>query len=243
MGAIFLESYLAMVWHVMVRFGKWDDILAEPLRTDEAVFPGTMATQHYARGVAYASLGKVPEAEAEQALFLTALENPALAGRVLHNNKLYQKPEEGPCILEVNAAVLAGEIEYRKQFLAKAAGEAADFAAAFDHLRRGVTLSLNLAYNEPWGQAQPVRHILGALLLEQGEVAEAEAVYRADISLWKDNMWGLLGLKNCLEARGDAADELAAVSAKHAERSSRADVVPTKTCFCAQDSLAPSCCS
>ena len=139
--------------------------------------------------------------------------------------------------------MLTAEIEYRKQFLAKAAGEAADFTVAFDHLRRGVTLSLNLAYNEPWGQAQPVRHILGALLLEQGEVAEAEAVYRADIKLWKDNMWGLLGLKNCLEARGDAADELAAVSAKQAERSSRADVVPTKTCFCAQDSLAPSCCS
>ena len=88
MGAVFLESYLSMVWHVMVRFGKWDDILAEPLRTDEAVFPGTVATQHYARGVAYASLGKVPEAEAEQALFLKALENPALAGRVLHNNKI-----------------------------------------------------------------------------------------------------------------------------------------------------------
>ena len=51
---------------------------------------------------------------------------------------------------------------------------------------------------------QPVRHILGALLFEQGEIEEAEAVYRADIKLWKDNMWGLLGLKLCLEARGDA---------------------------------------
>ena len=70
-----------------------------------------------------------------------------------------------------------------------------DFTAAFDHLRRGVNLSLNLAYNEPWGQMQPVRHILGALLFEQGEIEEAEAVYRADIKLWKDNMWGLLGLK------------------------------------------------
>ena len=106
-------------------------------------------------------------------------------------------------------AVLDGEIEYRRQFLAKARGEASDFTAAFDHLRRGVDLSLNLAYNEPWGQMQPVRHILGALLHEQGEIEEAEAVYRADIKLWKDNMWGLLGLKLCLEARGDAPEELA----------------------------------
>ena len=89
---------------------------------------------------------------------------------------------------------------------------ASDFTAAFDHLRRGVKLSLNLAYNEPWGQMQPVRHILGALLHEQGEIKEAEAVYRADIKLWKDNMWGLLGLKLCHEARGDAPEELAEVT-------------------------------
>ncbi len=51
------------------------------------------------------------------------------------------------------------------------------------------------------------------LLHEQGEIEEAEAVYRADIELWKDNMWGLLGLKLCLEDRGDAPEELAEVTA------------------------------
>ena len=64
----------------------------------------------------------VPEAEAEQLLFVEALENPALQGRVLHNNLMYQDPSEGPCILLVNDAVLAGEIEYRRQFQAKARG-------------------------------------------------------------------------------------------------------------------------
>ena len=242
MGAIFLESYVTMPWHVMIRFGKWDEILAEPMYSDKEVFPATIATQHYARGVAYASKGMVPEAEAEQALFYEALENPALAGRVLHNNLMYQDPSEGPCILLVNAAVLDGEIEYRRQYLAKENGDSYDFTEAFDHIRRGVDLSLNLAYNEPWGQMQPVRHILGALLFEQGEYEEAEAVYREDIKLWKDNMWGLLGLKMCLEARGDAPDELAEVTALFNERSSRADVVPSVTCFCAQTKDEPSCC-
>ena len=208
MGAIFLESYVTMPWHVMIRFGKWNEILDEPLHTDRNVFPAAIATQHYARGVAYASMGMVPEAEAEQVLFKEALQNPALAGRVLHNNLMYQEPSDGPCILLVNDAILDGEIEYRRQYLAKENGQDADFTVAFDHLRRGVDLSLNLAYNEPWGQMQPVRHILGALLLEQGEVEEAEEVYRADIELWKDNMWGLLGLKLCLEARGDTSGEL-----------------------------------
>ena len=242
MGAIFLESYVTMPWHVMIRFGKWNEILNEPLHTDRDVFPAAIATQHYARGVAYASMGMVPEAEAEQVLFKQALQNPALAGRVLHNNLMYQDPSEGPCILLVNDAILDGEIEYRRQYLAKEKGLDADFTVAFDHLRRGVDLSLNLAYNEPWGQMQPVRHILGALLLEQGEVEEAEAVYRADIDLWKDNMWGLLGLKLCLEARGDTSGELETVTSQFNERSSRADIIPAKTCFCAQDSKNDSCC-
>ena len=242
MGAIFLESYVTMPWHVMIRFGKWNEILNEPLHTDRDVFPAAIATQHYAKGVAYASMGMVPEAEAEQVLFKEALQNPALAGRVLHNNLMYQDPSEGPCILLVNDAILDGEIEYRRQYLAKEKGQHADFTVAFDHLRRGVDLSLNLAYNEPWGQMQPVRHILGALLLEQGEVEEAEAVYRADIDLWKDNMWGLLGLKLCLEARGDTSGELEKVTSQFEERSSRADIIPAKTCFCAQDSKNDSCC-
>lgn len=242
MGAIFLESYVTMPWHVMIRFGKWNEILNEPLHTDRDVFPAAIATQHYARGVAYASMGMVPEAESEQVLFKEALQNPALAGRVLHNNLMYQDPSEGPCILLVNDAILDGEIEYRRQYLAKEKGQDADFTVAFDHLRRGVDLSLNLAYNEPWGQMQPVRHILGALLLEQGEVEEAEAVYRADIDLWKDNMWGLLGLKLCLEARGDTSGELEKVTSQFEERSSRADIIPAKTCFCAQDSVDDSCC-
>ena len=242
MGAIFLESYVTMPWHVMIRFGKWDDIIAEPMYSDKDIFPATIATQHYARGVAYASKGMVKEAEAEQILFKQALQNPALAGRVMHNNFMYQNPDEGPSILNVNDAILEAEIEYRRQYISKENGLSYDFTAAFEELRRGVDLSLNLAYNEPWGQMQPVRHILGALLLEQGEVEEAEEVYRADIELWKDNMWGLLGLKLCLEARGDDTGELEKVAKLFEERSVRADIKPAKTCFCAQESVEKSCC-
>ena len=242
MGAIFLESYVTMPWHVMIRFGKWDDIIAEPMYSDKDIFPATIATQHYARGVAYASKGMVKEAEAEQILFKQALQNPALAGRVMHNNFMYQNPDEGPSILNVNDAILEAEIEYRRQYISKENGSSYDFTAAFEELRRGVDLSLNLAYNEPWGQMQPVRHILGALLLEQGEVEEAEEVYRADIELWKDNMWGLLGLKLCLEARGDDTGELEKVAQLFEERSVSADIKPAKTCFCAQEIVEKSCC-
>tara|TARA_B100001121_G_scaffold310756_1_gene346015 strand:- start:24798 stop:26558 length:1761 start_codon:yes stop_codon:yes gene_type:complete len=241
MGAIFLESYVTMPWHVMIRFGKWEEIINEPMYDDKDAFPATIATQHYARGVAFASMGLVPEAEAEQALFKEALQNPALVGRMMHNNFMYQDPNEGPSILNVNASILEAEIEYRRQYLAKKDGKEHDFTAAFEELRRGVDLSLNLAYNEPWGQMQPVRHILGALLLEQGHIEEAEQVYRDDISLWKDNMWGLLGLKLCLEAKGDTTGELEKVTKLFTERSSRADIIPTRTCYCAQQVVKDDC--
>ena len=241
MGAIFLESYVTMPWHVMIRFGKWEEIINEPMYDDKDAFPATIATQHYARGVAFASMGLVPEAEAEQALFKEALQNPALVGRMMHNNFMYQDPNEGPSILNVNASILEAEIEYRRQYLAKMDGKEHDFTAAFEELRRGVDLSLNLAYNEPWGQMQPVRHILGALLLEQGHIEEAEQVYRDDISLWKDNMWGLLGLKLCLEAKGDTTGELEKVTKLFTERSSRADIIPTRTCYCAQQVVKDDC--
>ena len=68
-------------------------------------------------------------------------------------------------------------------------------------------------------------------------------MYRADIKLWKNNMWGLLGLKNCLAKKGGADAELAEVSALFTERSCRADEVPTVTCFCAQAKVeAAACC-
>ena len=76
-------------------------------------------------------------------------------------------------ILAVAAEMLDGEIAYRS----------GDFDEAFAHLRRAVELDDNLPYDEPWGWMQPARHALGALLLEQGRVQEAEAVYRADLGL------------------------------------------------------------
>ena len=240
MGAVFLESYVSMPWHVMVRFGKWDDILAEPLRTDAAVFPGAIVVQHYARGVAFASKGNVAEAEAEQKKFLAACESPALGYRVQHNVPI--KAQNA-----IQGKILEGEIAYRKAYLAKAGGNAAaDFSGAWAPLEEAVEMSLNLPYNEPWGQMQPVRHILGALKFEQGLVEEAEAVYRADIKLWKDNMWGLLGLKLCLEAKGGAAaaEELKEVTRKFAAASARADAgAPKATCFCAQVAMKKGCCS
>src|SRR5262249_8202930 len=102
-------------------------------------------------------------------------------------------------------AMLDGELGYRR----------GDCEAAFAHLRRSVELAAARPYDEPWGWMQPTRHAIGALLLEQGRVAEAEAIYRSDLGLdgklsracqHPDNLWSLHGLHECLTRRGERVE-------------------------------------
>ena len=226
--ADFFESYLSIRQHVLIRFGKWQEILAQALPEDAALYCNTTAMIHYAKGVAHAALDDVGAAETEQALFRAA------AGTVPPSRKLHNIP----CVplLAVAEEMLAGEIAYR----------AGAHDKAFAHLRAAVALEDALPYDEPWGWMQPVRHALGALLLEQGRAAEAEEVYRADLGLGgslpraqihPENVWALRGLLDCLEKRGDA-DEAAKIRARVDIAAARADLPVKASCFCARKSAA-----
>jgi hypothetical protein len=112
---------------------------------------------------------------------------------------------------------------------------------AFSRLRAAVALEDALPYDEPWGWMQPIRHALGALLLEQGRAAEAEAVYREDLGLGgslpraqihPDNLWALRGLLECLERRGERA-EAALIRQRLGFAAARADLPVATSCFCA----------
>ena len=81
----------------------------------------------------------------------------------------------------------------------------------------------------------PSRHALGALLLEQGRVAEAEAVYRQDLRLHPDNGWALHGLAECLHREG-RTEEMADVSARLQKAWARSDITLRASCFCRQGS-------
>ena len=133
-------------------------------------------------------------------------------------------------ILAIAAAMLDGEVEYRKGAL----------EAAFTHLRRAVKLDDALPYDEPWGWMQPVRHALGALLLEHGRVEEAAAVYRADLGLddsaprvarHPDNVWALQGYVECLDRLG-WVDEAEAMRSNLDAARARADISVSTSCFC-----------
>jgi tetratricopeptide (TPR) repeat protein len=221
--ADFFESYASIRQHVLIRFGKWQEIVAQELPADRDLYCNTTAMIHYAKGVAHAALGGVPAAEAEQVLFREAVKRVPKS-RYLHNV---------PCVqlLAVAEEMLAGEIAYRR----------GEYDGAFTHLRAAIALEDALPYDEPWGWMQPIRHALGALLLEQGRVAEAESVYREDLGLGgslpraqihPDNLWALRGLLDCLQLRGEGA-EAALIGQRVEFAAARADQPVPVSCFCA----------
>jgi tetratricopeptide (TPR) repeat protein len=206
-----VDGFMPVPWHAMIRFGMWKEMLEEPM--PEGPYPIAKTLYHYARGVALAATGKVDEAVKEQAAF------EAAAKHVAPDAKIGINP--APPVIVVARHMLAGELLYRQ----------GKHAEAFAELRTAAESEDGLRYDEPSPWMQPVRHALGALLLEQGKVEEAEAVYRADLAKHKENGWSLHGLAECLRRSGKA-DEAKAVEQRFATAWKDADVQLKASCFC-----------
>ena len=220
--ADWLEGFVPMKMHALIRFGRWREIIATPLPSDPGLFCVTTAMIHYAKAVAHAASGGVASADAEAKLFESARQRVP-DSRYVFNNTCID-------ILAVAAEMMRGEIAYRK----------GNFSQAFAHLRKSVELDDNLPYDEPWGWMQPARHALGALLLEQGHVEQAAAVYRADLGFdgtlsrpcqHPDNVWSLHGYHECLVRLG-RVEEAGIIKTRLDIAMARAGVPVMASCFC-----------
>ncbi|AZO06828.1 hypothetical protein [Mesorhizobium sp. M2A.F.Ca.ET.043.02.1.1] len=227
-----VEGYHAMKSHVQVRFGRWREIIDDPMNSEPGLYVVTTALQHYAKGVAHATLRDFASAEHHRDLFNRQIENIPPERRFLSN------PTKTS--LAVGAALLDGELTYHQ----------GRHDEAYGHLRRAVELDDNLSYTEPWAWMHPPRHALAALLLDQGHATEAEQVYRDDLGLsgavqrcaqHPDNVWALHGLVECLKRRGEK-DELPGLQAKLATALVKADVPITSSCLCRTSVQADCCC-
>ncbi len=227
--ADYMESNLSMKTHVQIRFGRWHDIIAEPLPEDQTLYSYTTAILLYAKGVAHAAIGSVAEAELAREEFMAARARVP-ESRYQHNNQCID-------LLAVAQQMLDGEIEYRKE----------NYDVAFAHFREAIALEDALPYDEPWGWMQPVRHALGALALEQGLIDVAEKAYREDLGLagnlpraciHPDNIWSLKGLDACLERRGagDTA-EAKLIRQRLMLAAARSDLPVGASCHCAQAAM------
>jgi tetratricopeptide (TPR) repeat protein len=204
-----VDGFLAAPLEVLLRFGRWEEVLAEP--APAATFPLARALRHFCRAVALAALGRPTEARDEQKRFRDG------AARVPKDAAFGNNAAAD--LLGVAERMLEGELLYRE-------GKA---DAAFAALREGVAREDALRYDEPPDWIQPVRHSLGAALLKSGRAAEAEAVYLEDLRRWPENGWSLLGLAKALRAQGK---DPAGAEARFAKAWAGADVAPSSSCLC-----------
>ena len=178
-----LEVITPIVYWTYVTFGRWDEILAEPLPPAELRFATAQA--HYARGMAYAAKGQWNDAEGELEAVAGTAENYAEG--------------DSKTAVKIAQAALAGEIELRR----------GDADAAVEHFETAVELENSLTYSEPPTWYYPMRQSLGKALLVAGHAQEAESVYREDLARFLENGWSLYGLYQCLEAQGKTQEATA----------------------------------
>jgi len=208
------DGFMPTTLHVMLRFGKWNEILEEPELEEWRLL--SRAERHYARSVALAALGRTEEARGEIAKM------DALAAEMTDEWKMGNNSAKE--VLAIARKMAQGEVAFRE-------GKPDE---AFALLREAVVMEEALRYDEPPGWMQPVRHALGALLLAEGRAAEAEEVYRADLVRHPNNAWSLLGLEQALRKQEltAEADELAP---RVRDVWARADVKPVASCYCHPD--------
>ena len=182
--AVYLESYGTMDIHILVRFGRWKQILALELPKNPRLMLYRAACVHYAKAIAYANLKDIDAAKEAASEYEELRALPDGKKRLLHNNSVAD-------LLDIDSLMIQGEIAYFEGLPEK----------AFEKLRYAIQLQDNLNYDEPWGKMQPIRHALGGFLLKEGLVEEAEQVYREDLRRLPKNPWSLKGLMECLRHR------------------------------------------
>jgi tetratricopeptide (TPR) repeat protein len=211
--AALIDGFFALPYELHIRFGQWDEMLAEPKPRKE--FPITTALWHYARGVALAARGLVDQAKAEQKEFQLAIKKVPATATFGKNLAI--------SLFGVAERMLTGEILYRE-------GKVEEGIAA---LREAVKREDRLHYAEPPGWIQPVRHALGAALMESHHFADAEQVYRDDLAHHPENGWSLYGLSQALKLQGKAAEALT-VKLQFDKAWQHADIKLASSCFCLQ---------
>ena len=178
-----LEGFMTVPLAVEVRFHKWNEILKAP-QPDSAMHTATVFW-HFARGLAFASTGKLDEAEAEHKFVAEAEEKtpPDAIFQMPINNKTKD-------ILKIAENVLGAKISLAK----------GDMDATVNQLRAAVAVQDSLKYDEPQDWFYPVRESLGAVLLKIGDDAGAEETFRADLDRNPRNPRSLFGLEQALKA-------------------------------------------
>lgn len=203
-GQPFLQAFAVVPYYALTRFGRWDEMLAEPAPLDRHLY--LKGTWMYARGLAFAGKGDLAAAERTLGELRAVASDPSLSFTLF-------SPNTAAAVLAIAPEALAGEIAVRK----------GEHDRAIAHFERAVRLEDGLVYTEPAEWHYPPRQALAAVLLAAGRAGEAETVYWEDLRRNPENGWSLFGLKQALDAQ-KRTEDAALVEARRAKAWSRADV-------------------
>jgi tetratricopeptide (TPR) repeat protein len=181
------QTFASMPLFALVRFGQWDQVLEEP--RPPAKWRYMTGIWHYARGMAYTHTGQYKSAQKELETLQAIAMDPVSGHEAVGFGNT-------PTLLTIAGEVLAGELAAKQK----------RFEVAIGHLDRAVRMEDSLMYNEPPDWYYPVRHTLGAVLIEAGRPAEAEVVYWQDLKRYRNNGYSLYGLWQSLKAQGRDAE-------------------------------------
>ncbi|PCE66691.1 tetratricopeptide repeat protein [Sediminicola luteus] len=184
-----LQHYYTIPYNIMVKFGKWDDILA--LENPYPNLPYIQAIRHYARGMAFWGKGNLNLAHKELAMLKSISEDSRLAEITIWDiNTVQQLTQIASLILE--AELMASNGNWEK---------------AIRLLTQAIALEDALNYNEPPDWFFSVRHHLGAIQLDAGWFENAVETYTEDLKRLPKNGWALHGLKAAYRGLKDTEKE------------------------------------
>jgi tetratricopeptide (TPR) repeat protein len=181
-----MASFLPTQELLLVRFGRWDEILRLP-EPDKAEL-STHALWHFSRGMSYVGTHKLDDAEAERDALLKA------AGEVPAETMLGFNHAKD--LLSVAGHLLEGRIALAR----------VNTQAAVEHFRQAAEIEDKLLYDEPPDWFIPSREALGHALMVTGNYREAEKVFREDLARHPASGRSLFGLWQCLKADGNKTE-------------------------------------
>ncbi|MBC7829971.1 MAG: hypothetical protein H7122_19650 [Chitinophagaceae bacterium] len=203
---MYMSPYLSLV-----RFGKWDELLAAQPVADSRVYANAM--WRFARGLAYARKHQFENADKELQKMLANKSNPQL--------------QESPTAF--NPGIAAVEVAERI-LKATVAEEKNQLPDAIKLLKEAVNREDSMLYNEPKDWLLPARQYLGNALLKAKQYSEAEQVFKQDLTINPHNAWSLTGLRNALANQGKKKEQMA-VEQKVKKALSRSDTQITSSVF------------
>ncbi len=211
-GLALFETFMGQPIFTMVRFGRWGEMLAEPAPVADARF--LTGTWHYGRALAHLHSDNRRDAKKE----LRRLE--AIRSEVGTRDEYVIGFSTAEKLLTIAVLIVRAELDVDR----------GRFEDGIAQLARAVRIEDSLLYNEPPDWYFPVRHFLGAALLDAGRPAEAEVVYWQDLRKHPENGFALFGLERSLRAQ-NKLDLALDIGKRFTTAWSEADVTLTSSRF------------